>query len=43
MTIQEAQAMIARLTYEEKLALNEMLLDLEQKRPLSPAPPETIE
>lgn len=32
MTLQEAKDYIARLTQEEKVILNEMLKDLEQKR-----------
>ena len=43
MLLQEAVALIANLTYEEKLALNEMLSNLEQKRPPSPAPQEITE
>lgn len=36
----DAQDLIKTLTYEEKLALNEMLLNLAQRRPLSPVLPE---
>ena len=43
MTEQQAAAYIARLTYEEKLELSEMLRSLAQKRPLSPSPLATTE
>ena len=43
MLLQEALAFIAQLTYGEKLVLSEMLSDLEQKRPPSPAPQEITE
>ena len=33
MTPEEARKYISRLTYEQKVALNEMLKSLEQKRP----------
>lgn len=38
MTKQEAERYIARLTFGEKLKLNELLKVLEQKRPPSPSP-----
>lgn len=40
MTREEAQAYISKLTYEEKVKLNEMLKVLEQKRPLAEVPRE---
>lgn len=43
MTLQEARAYIAGLTREEKVMLNEMLKDLEQKRQLASVPPASKE
>ena len=40
MTRQEAENLIAGLSYDQKVALNEMLKGLEQKRQPSQVPPE---
>ena len=40
MTPDQAKALISKLTYEQKVALNEMLKSLEQMRPLSGSRPE---
>ena len=41
MTEEEARTYISRLTFEEKVKLNELLKALERKRLLSPAPQES--
>ena len=39
MSEEEARTLIAALTYEEKVRLNELLKDLEQRRQPSQSPP----